>query len=50
MVSVPISDASKGDLFGTMLSTEVLPFDIPLQGGSVERIAAFLPSGEQAFH
>ena len=43
IVSVPISDASEGDLFGTMLSTEVLPFDIPLQGGSVERIAAFLP-------
>ena len=43
IVSVPISDAREGDLFGTMLSSEVLPFDIPLQGGTVERIAAFIP-------
>ena len=43
VVSVSISDASEGDLFGTMLSTEVLPFDIPLQGGTIDRVAAFVP-------
>ena len=42
-VIVSISDATEGDLFGTMLSSQVVPFDIPLQGGSVDRIAAFLP-------
>ena len=40
---ISISDAAEGDLFGTMLSSQVVPFDIPLQGGSVDRIAAFLP-------
>ncbi len=42
-VSVSISDATEGDLFGTMLSSQILPFDIALQGGTVDRIAAFLP-------
>ena len=42
-VLVSISDATEGDLFGTMLSSQVLPFDISLQGGTVDRIAAFLP-------
>ena len=42
-VIVTISDATDGDLFGTMLSTEILPFDISLQGDIVERSAVFLP-------
>ena len=43
VISVSISDASDGDLFGTMLSSQIMPFDISLQGGTVDRVAAFLP-------